>query len=244
MKPADSVTPDRRNQLDHTCRKEAAMKKFASLASSAVLALALGTAMVPAHADSLVTTAPTGSDTLDWSQFGSQGSAISSSFSFTTNNSVSGTGSYANGAGEVWYQGNWAGNFAPGAPLNYNTTSGAITLNFGEGYTQIGAQIMSDDYGSFTAQICDANGCFTEDGVSNGDADNSAIYIGVSSGDPITWVTFSLTDAPNGTTDDFALGNVVLGGGSSATPEPSSLALLGTGIVGAGAAMRRRLVRS
>lgn len=198
-----------------------------------------------AHADSLVTVRPAGTDSVSWSQLGPVGTTISNPFTFTTGLGVSGTGSYAAGTGSVIVQGNgWFGNFADGAVLNWTDGNGPLTLSFGQGYTQIGAQIQADFFGAFTAQICDINGCFTETGLSNGNGDNSAIYIGILADSPISSITFSLTSAVSSPAD-FAINTVTLDGGSpvNVTPEPSSLVLLGTGLAGALGTVRRKLMQ-
>jgi hypothetical protein len=171
------------------------------------------------------------------------GTTIPNPFSFTTADGVAGTGSYAYSTGEVLQQGNgWNGNFGNGDYLNWTDLSaGPITLNFGQGYSQIGAQIQADYYGDFTAQICDVNGCFSEAGYADANGDNSTIYIGIASGAPINWVTFSLTSATDGTVNDFAINQVTLNGATT-TPEPSSLILLGSGLVGFAGALRRKFL--
>ena len=210
------------------------------------------------HADSLVTVRPAGTDSVYWSQLGPDQTPIPSPFSFTTTNGVSGTGSYAYPAyseqiytdwsgevGGIAQQGfDWGGNFSNGDLLNWTEYSGALTLTLTQGYSQIGAQIESGDWYNFTAQICDANGCFTENGYSAGTNDNSAIYLGIAGSD-ITWVTFSLTydeENPNNI-NNFAINEVTLDSSETVTPEPGSLLLFGTGLVGLAGALRRRFVR-
>jgi hypothetical protein len=225
--------------------------------SFALLALLMGA--LTANADSLVIVRPAGTDSVYWSQLGPDQTPIPSPFSFTTTNGVSGTGSYANPAyseqaftdwsgevGGIMQQGlDFGGNFSKGDFLNWTENSGALTLTFTQGYSQIGAQISSSDWYNFTAQICDVNGCFTENGYSADTNDNSAIYIGIESSSPISWVTFSLTDTayPNDL-GDFAINEVTLDSPETAvTPEPGSLLLFGTGLVGFAGALRRRFAR-
>jgi hypothetical protein len=191
-----------------------------------VLAFLLVCAAASRAQDTLVTTAPTGTDSIDWTQFNADPNdglidvSLSGTFSFTTTDSVAGTGTWGAGglgAGLVVTEGNgWFGNFQNGATLNYDEYSGPLTLSFtGPGYTQVGVQIQPDSYGDFTAQICDNTDsvCFIEDGTSTNAEQNTAIYIGLSNTSPISSVTFSLTsvsgDNPN--VSDFAVSDVTLG---------------------------------
>jgi hypothetical protein len=197
-----------------------------------------------ANADTLVTIRPTGIDSVDWSQLGTSVTNIYSPFTFTTTLGVSGIGNNTNADGADWVmqQGVSAlGNFAPGDYFILGQGIGSLTLTFDQGYTQIGAQIQAEYFGAFTAQICDINACFTENGVSNNDNDNSAIYIGIDGAD-ITSVTFSLTNAHLDPTS-ILINDVTLDGNASVTPEPGSLLLFGTGLAALAGALRRRYAR-
>jgi len=209
---------------------------FLVLASS----LALVSVSAARASSILVTAEPVGTDSIDWSQFnqspnfGLIDANFDNPFPFTTTNSVAGTGTWGNvsvnafGAGAVVSEGNgWDGNFQYGATLNYDEDSGPLTLSFsGSGYTQIGAQIQPNSLGAFVAQICDVDGCFTEDGTSTQAEDNSAIYIGVSSSTPITWVTFGLASVSSGDVNDFAISDVTLDAPAVRSLVPESPTLL------------------
>ncbi|MGD0902208.1 MAG: PEP-CTERM sorting domain-containing protein [Terracidiphilus sp.] len=217
-----------------------------------VLAVLLAGAMT-ARADSLVTSRPAGTDSVDWSQLGADGVGVPNPFPFTTTDGVAGIGTYANPGNSYLYTGkvggvkvqgtDWAGNFSDGDVLNWTQNSGPLTLTFpSETYTEIGAQIDADYYGAFVAQICDENGCQTETGDSN-NASGGATFIGIDSSSPINWVTFSLESNSGGFPQDFAINEVTLDGGKAISPEPGSLLLLGTGLVGLAGALRRKLAR-
>ncbi|MGD0860215.1 MAG: PEP-CTERM sorting domain-containing protein [Terracidiphilus sp.] len=222
------------------------------------LALVLAVFLVgasTARADSLETSRPAGTDSVDWSHLGADNTGVPASFSFTTTDGVAGTGSYLNpkssfkyfgGVGAVTEEGagSFGSDFAPGDFLNWTDNSGPLTLTFpDETYTQIGAQIDTLSLGYFTAEICDAHGCFSETGDAGELNNGSAIYIGIDSSTPVNWVTFSLTSASGGNPQDFAIDDVTLDGGKAVTPEPGSLLLLGTGLVGLAGALRRKLAR-
>lgn len=130
-----------------------------------------------------------------------------------------------------------AANFAPGDPLLgtgqiFTGEGGPITFTFVNGLSALGTQIASDDYGEFIAQIqtFDRSGnllsTFTENGVTNGNNDNSAIFLGVA--DPtadIYQATFSLTTNSDGTPNDFFINRVSLAG--APVPEASTTVSLG-----------------
>lgn len=85
----------------------------------------------------------------------------------------------------------WAGNFAPGdALLNHGSSDGPVIIestSLGGGCSAIGMQIMANQDGPFIATLkaYDANGIllgtFTASGTANANADNSAVFLGVTS---------------------------------------------------------------
>lgn len=117
--------------------------------------------------------------------------------------------------------GRWPGNFAPGDNLLWVQFGGNpdnLVLTFSTPVSGAGMQIQSNpntSLGPFTATIQAFNGTtllgsFTENGNSNGAADNSAIFIGVlSSTANITSLVLSTTNPP-GTPPDFAVNKLSL----------------------------------
>jgi MYXO-CTERM domain-containing protein len=140
------------------------------------------------------------------------------------------------------------GNFGPGEPLLFTNNGGPVTLNFNNPVQGFGSQIQSGLYGAFTAQIqaFDSSntllGSFTENGASNGNGDDSAIFIGVlSTATDISKVIMSLTTAPGNAVNYFLLGPARVE--QAQVPEPASMAIWGVSALGLAVAGRRRRSR-
>jgi hypothetical protein len=159
-----------------------------------------------------------GTDSLDWAKLGAPGTSVANPFtvsstagrSVTVNKTESGTFLLDEQWGPTTPNSYVIhGNFAPGDIVL--ATNGAphtgrqntITLNFGATPVAAGgAQIMTNRYGRFTAEIdaLDSQGKtlarFTEAGNATNAADNSAIFLGISSTSPTIYqIAISVTQA-------------------------------------------------
>lgn len=186
-------------------------------------------------------------DSVGWGQLGSVTTQIQSPASVTSVNGLSMTVSDG-GVLERRDQGSgWAGNFTLGDQLLWNQANGnAITvIDLSNPISGVGAQIQANVFGPFTATISAYSGntllgSFNEDGDSNINGDGSAIFLGVSdTSAEITSVAFSVSDV-NGFSD-FAIDTLYLNDSSTTTtPEPTSLLLAGSALIGLALTARKR----
>jgi hypothetical protein len=184
-------------------------------------------------------------DTIDWSVLGAPFTTVSNPFSIlSTGGGVTTTVSQPGGGDferrNEGFVGGWDGIFTPGQALLWNQdNTNELTMVFSVPLFAVGADIQSDGFGPFTANIEAFGagnvllGTFSVTGNNTGGSTGTAPFLGViSSAADITSIRYSIDF------DNFGL--AINHTSMAPVPEPGTLSLVGTGLVGLVGAIRRR----
>jgi hypothetical protein len=186
-------------------------------------------------------------DTVNFSQFGANGTTVSSPLTGTTTDGVGVTITSPTGSFQVLQEGTtWDGIFPLTAPILFDGEgSGAVVLTFASGISSLTLAGQANEYGAYTETAMAYSGTTLVDTASassfNWIDDTNPAHQGIVpfltvSGTDITSVDFSVTD------DVVGLALYGGTGAVTATPEPSSLILLGTCLLGFAGTVRRKLL--
>jgi hypothetical protein len=219
-------------------------------------------ACAPAFAGIVVVTSPFASnDSVNWAQLGADGTAIPASFSANGSPAWAISGSFAGSGGgtALVTPGSWpatAGSFNSGDTLiwtgdAFGNNNGPLTLSF-PGVIEAGLWIQGDTLPgqTFTAQVQVFEGASSSTFTLASDANGDPVFLGgMDSGSAanITKLVISQTACGGCSVNDFAVDTLFLetggGGAGPGTPEPSSVLLLGSGLVALGWKFRRHSLK-
>lgn len=120
----------------------------------------------------------------------------------------------------------------------FNGADAPVTVSFSQAVTEFGFNAEEFAAGNevFTLNVFDGTmlvGTFT----ATGNDPSTLAFLGVDAAGGTMITSFTIADADG---NNIALGPITFGGSATATPEPSTLALLGTSLLGAARLVQRR----